>query len=86
MFIRLLAGVNPCSAAPGAEGLDLPGERATTLPRERTRAVLLTREFLQALADSELDLPQSVRRRAITLLRHYPHARDLELAHLEVPG
>lgn len=62
------------------------GKDAMTLPRERTRAVLQTREFLRALANSGLDLPNGIRERAITLLRHYPHARDLRLAHLGVPG
>jgi hypothetical protein len=58
-----------------------------TLPIERTRAILHTREFLRELMDSEATpgVPDAVRRAAQTLLRHYPAARDIELAHLACP-
>ena len=59
-----------------------------TMPDERTRAVLQARAFLQELAAGEWGsaLPPAVRREAHRLLRHYPNAHDLELAHLGVPG
>lgn len=56
-----------------------------TLPVERTRAVLGTREFLQMLISSA-SVPQEVRQRAATLLRHYPTASDMELAHHACPA
>jgi len=58
-----------------------------TMPDERTRAVLQAREFLQALATGEwpIELPPRVRREAQRLLRHYPRASDIELAHLALP-
>ena len=54
-----------------------------TMPSERTRAVIHTGEFLQALSQ-DASLPESVRRQARGLLRHYPsreetlHAGQLE--------
>jgi len=59
-----------------------------TMPDERTRAVMQARAFLQELATGEWgsELPPAVRREAHRLLRHYPDARDLVLAHLAVPG
>lgn len=54
-----------------------------TTPEERTRAVLKTREFLIALASPARtpDVPEIVRRRAETLLRYYPEAADMAIAH-----
>ena len=59
-----------------------------TMPAERTRAVLQTREFLLQLVDTSLTpaLPDSVRREAFRLLRHYPHEGDMRLAHQACPG
>jgi hypothetical protein len=58
-----------------------------TTPDERTRAVLKTREFLIALANSSRtsDVPETVRRRAETLLRYYPEVADMEIAHNTCP-
>jgi len=59
-----------------------------TMPDERTRAVLQARAFLQELASGDWgpELPPAVRREAHRLLRHYPNAHDLELAHLALPA
>jgi len=59
-----------------------------TTPEERTRAVLKAREFLTALANSPRtsDVPDAVRQRAETLLRHYPGAGDMSLAHGACPN
>lgn len=47
-----------------------------TMPHERTRAVLETREFLLSLKQN-LAVPDDVRRTARALLRHYPEQRHL---------
>lgn len=59
-----------------------------TLPFERTRAVLLTREFLQDLMDRSKTprVPARVRAQAGTLLRHYPTAADMALAGRAIPA
>ncbi len=59
-----------------------------TTPGERTRAVQHTRDFLQGLMDSEATpgVPDAVREEARRLLRHYPLASDLRLAHLALPN
>ena len=46
---------------------------------ERTRSVVQTREFLQVLSKYK-SLPESIRRQAETLLRHYPTAESIWLA------
>ncbi|OWG36045.1 hypothetical protein CAQ69_22985 [Stutzerimonas stutzeri] len=46
---------------------------------ERTRSVVQTREFLQVLSKDK-SLPESIRRQAETLLRHYPTAESIWLA------
>ena len=58
-----------------------------TMPHERTRAVLQTREFLQWLlsAEATLEMFRQAKREARTLLRHYPSSIDLHLAHLACP-
>lgn len=58
-----------------------------TTPDERTRAVLKTREFLTALANSARtsDVPEIVRQRAETLLRYYPEVADMAIAHSACP-
>lgn len=53
-----------------------------TTPYERTRAILQTREFLEELQSPQKwpDLPDTLRRRARILARHYPehwHVRQL---------
>lgn len=55
-----------------------------TIPRERTRAVLQTREFLVSLLHDE-DTFQSVRNRVSCLLRHYPSSFDMEQAAKKAP-
>jgi len=50
-----------------------------TMPSERTRAVIHTREFLQEISQ-DVSLPDSVRRQAKHLLRHYPSRSEMLLA------
>ena len=51
-----------------------------TLPDERTRAVLTTRQFLVDLLDPQKTpkVPRSIRVRAALVLRHYPSPYDME--------
>jgi hypothetical protein len=56
-----------------------------TMPVERARSVVQAREFLQELMHST-DVPESVRREARRLLRHYPSDGDLRLAASALPG
>lgn len=53
-----------------------------TMPDERTRAVLQTREFLYELKSVSLTpgVPDTIRQQAITLLRHYPDAGIMAIA------
>ncbi|WP_298730104.1 BPSL0761 family protein [Pseudomonas putida] len=50
-----------------------------TIPRERSRAVVATREFLIELAKNDA-LPDQVRQDAKFLLRHFPTADDIDRA------
>ncbi len=50
-----------------------------TMVHERTRSVVQTGEFLAALSKDK-SLPDSVRRQAKRLLRHYPSAKDIWFA------
>ena len=52
-----------------------------TMPKERTRAVLQTREFLHALTNPARTpgVPENVRQHAITLHRHYPDAAEMAI-------
>ena len=50
-----------------------------TMPHERTRAVIGTRDFLEDLRLRN-DIPADVRKNAIWCLRHYPSAADLKIA------
>lgn len=58
-----------------------------TMPIERTRAVLQTREFLRQLMTDvgSAGLPVSLREEARRLLRHYPNSSDMFLAHAALP-
>ena len=58
-----------------------------TLPDERYRAVIQTREFLFDLADPKKTprLSKQIRQQAIWCLRHYPSAWDMEAASREAP-
>jgi hypothetical protein len=56
-----------------------------TLPRERARAVVLTRDFLIRLMSPYLPdglkrIPKPVREEARRLLRHYPTVTDVSAA------
>lgn len=59
-----------------------------TMPFERTRAVMQTKEFLQWVMTAEATSENflQAKREARTLLRHYPSSIDLHLAHLACPG
>jgi len=50
-----------------------------TVPAERTRAVVITRDFLHALAcpSGIKRIPAAVRQQARSLLKHYPSWVDL---------
>ncbi len=50
-----------------------------TMPSERTRAIIQTREFLVDLSRDQT-LPEAVRTEARRLLRHYPAADEVLLA------
>ncbi|PTU01166.1 hypothetical protein DBR45_18945 [Pseudomonas sp. HMWF031] len=54
-------------------------EADMTMPTERSRAVVQTREFLIELAQNS-SLPDQVRRDAQFLLRHFPTRDDVVLA------
>lgn len=58
-----------------------------TIPLERTRALVKTKEFLTELADPDR-APRDqaeLQRIALTLLRHYPTYADIEQAHKVLP-
>lgn len=58
-----------------------------TIPYERTRALVLTKEFLQRLVEAQ-DTPHAsapLRDEARALLRHYPSLSHIELAHIALP-
>jgi hypothetical protein len=59
-----------------------------TIPIERTRAVLSTRDFMFALLDPKQTprVPRAVRQYASRCLRHYPGVFDLKLAADRCPG
>lgn len=49
-----------------------------TMPDERTRSVLQTRQFLEELARAQIPgVPDEVRDEARRLLRHFPQKYDL---------
>ena len=58
-----------------------------TIPYERTRAIIETRDFLHELQDPKLTprVPASVREIARKLSRHYPQYAEIELAHKALP-
>lgn len=58
-----------------------------TMPDERTKAVVETRDFLQTLASAdEVRIPGLVQSVASGLLRHYPLDVDLAVSALALPG
>ena len=58
-----------------------------TLPDERARAVVMTRQFLMDLANRSGTprIPAAVRQRARSLLRHYPSDFDMDMASYHAP-
>lgn len=58
-----------------------------TLPDERYRAVMMTKEFLQDLMDPKVypRIPRKIREQARHCLRHYPSGWDLEAASRGAP-
>lgn len=50
-----------------------------TMPNERTRSIIQTREFLTCLSRDQA-LPETIRNEANRLLRHYPSAKEVLLA------
>ena len=58
-----------------------------TIPFERTRAILHTKELLERLMDPKASprVPRWVRGHARALLKHYPSLSDIELAHKALP-
>lgn len=53
-----------------------------TMPEERTRAILQTRDFLQRLTRHK---DKAVQQEAERLLRHYPVGGDVNIAHHAIP-
>jgi len=58
-----------------------------TMPIERTRSLVQTREFLQDLAhgDPVPDLPLAIRQEAFRLLRHFPMDYDIAACARHLP-
>lgn len=58
-----------------------------TMPHERTKAVVETRNFLQLLAAvDQVTIPSHVQTVASGLLRHYPLNTDLDVSASALPG
>jgi hypothetical protein len=58
-----------------------------TIPFERTRALVQTKEFLEAMLDPKQTprVPRWMRGKAKALLRHYPGLCEIEMAHKALP-
>lgn len=58
-----------------------------TLPDERTRALLWAKEFLQDLLDPKKTprVPLAVRRRARSVLKHYPYKSEIDKLYKKLP-
>jgi hypothetical protein len=57
-----------------------------TTPFERTRALVLTKDFLLRLSLlGDEGVPRGIAVEAETLLRHYPSLAEIELAHQALP-
>jgi hypothetical protein len=57
-----------------------------TIPFERTRALVLTKDFLHRLSSLGNDvMPWQISVEAEALLRHYPALAQIELAHQALP-
>ncbi|WP_342029103.1 BPSL0761 family protein [Paraburkholderia caballeronis] len=58
-----------------------------TIPTERTKAVLDTRDFLKILSNAEeVTIPGLVQSVATSLLRHYPLVVDLDISASVLPS
>ncbi|BFG77767.1 hypothetical protein PTKU46_58000 [Paraburkholderia terrae] len=58
-----------------------------TMPEERTKAIMETRDFLETLLGSEDEIMWGlVRTMAAQLLRHYPLDVDLSVSASALPG
>lgn len=59
-----------------------------TVPEERTRAVLETMRFLQALSEGRMSRksPEMLQEYARMLLRHYPSTSDMHLTSEAFPA
>lgn len=58
-----------------------------TVAFERTRALVQTKEFLEAMLDPKATprVPRWMRGRAKALLRHYPGLAEIEVVHKALP-
>lgn len=58
-----------------------------TIPFERTRALVMTKEFLEAMLDPKATprVPRWMRGHAKALLKHYPNLAEIEMAHKALP-
>ena len=58
-----------------------------TMPYERKTAVLNTEKFLLDLCNPSVTprIPSNIRGRARSLLKHYPHQYDMDLASEQAP-
>lgn len=58
-----------------------------TIPFERTRALVQTKQFLEAMLDPKQTprTPKWMRGKAKSLLKHYPGLAEIELAHQALP-
>ena len=56
-----------------------------TTPEERTHAILLAHDFLRGLAYHRAGVPEHVQHQAKALLRHYPDAENMRVAHGACP-
>jgi hypothetical protein len=71
--------------------MEAVGEGLVTLPNERTRAVLMAKDFLVRLSSAYVEggikgIRSEVRREARNILRHFPFDVDLMVAGGECPG
>lgn len=59
-----------------------------TIPSERTRAVVETRQFLKMLAAGRMvgGSPERLQNYAASLLRHYPNDLDMHLTAAALPA
>lgn len=58
-----------------------------TIPHERTRSLVYALEFLSDLLDPKKTprIPREIRRRAGSILRHYPYEYEIRLLHRRLP-